>query len=60
MRYEIKVIKDLSDIDLKSYKHGEIGEALLYGEIDGNLYDLIFQKMDKEGLVKYVKYKKKK
>lgn len=60
MRYEIKVIKDLSDVDLKSYKHGEIGEALLYGEIDGNLYDLIYQKMDKEGLIKYVKYKEKK
>jgi len=59
-RYEVKVLCDLSDVDLDYYKNGDIGNALLYGEIDGDLYDLIFQKLDEEGLIKYVKYKEKK
>lgn len=58
LRYEVKVLQDLSDVDYDSYKYGDIDTALMYGEIEGNLHELIFQLMDKEGLIKYVKYKK--
>lgn len=60
IRYEVKVLQDLSDIDYDSYKYGNIGTALMHGEIEGDLHELIFKQMDKEGLIKYVKYKEKK
>lgn len=59
LRYEVKVLKDISSIDYDSYMYGDIGTALMYGEIEGDIHELIFKQLDKEGYIKYVKSKAK-
>ena len=59
LRYEVKVLKDISSIDYDSYMYGDIGTVLMYGEIEGDIHELIFKQLDKEGYIKYVKSKAK-
>lgn len=59
LRYEVKVLKDISSIDYDSYMYGDIRTALMYGEIEGDIHELIFKQLDKEGYIKYVKSKVK-
>ncbi len=59
IRYEVKVLKDISSLNYDSYMYGDIGTALMYGEIEGDVHELIFKQLDKEGYLKYVKSKVK-